>query len=127
MLKLVPLRWLVLPRENPSFSCNKALLSRCRVLALQAIDSAAGATLLARVASHPDGLPDFACDDDARELLVCLGGGDGRRILLLAEESWALSQPNSISADIVKRVAAGTMAGHDRAGESHYDVASGIY
>ena len=51
MLKLVRLRWLA-TTENPSFSCNKALLSRCRVLALQAIDSAAGATLLARVASH---------------------------------------------------------------------------
>ena len=39
--------------ENPSFSCNAALLSRCRVLPLQALDDQAADALLTRVRTHP--------------------------------------------------------------------------
>ena len=110
--------------ENPSFSCNRALLSRCRVFALAPLDEAALAALLHRVAERADGLPGLEVDQPARDALLRFAAGDGRRLLLLAEEAWALSRPAPVSAEHVRRVVAGIGADHDRAGDAHYDIAS---
>ncbi|MDA3962468.1 MAG: replication-associated recombination protein A [Planctomycetota bacterium] len=110
--------------ENPSFSCNKALLSRCRVFSLNGLDEAALEALVERARSHDEGIPELEVAPEAREALLRLSAGDGRRLLLLLEEAWALGQGKPVSAEAVLQVAAGTLPGHDRAGDSHYDVAS---
>ena len=110
--------------ENPSFSCNKALLSRCRVFPLHGLDMDAVDALIARARTHSEGLTDLVLADDARETLSRLAAGDGRRVLLLLEEAWALRAPEAVTAADIARVASGALPGHDRAGDSHYDVAS---
>jgi len=110
--------------ENPSFSCNAALLSRCRVFQLNGLDRVAADALIERVCNHPEGIADLAIRDEARALLLRLAGGDGRRVLLLLEEAWALTGGAAIDAAIVARVATAVGPDHDRAGDAHYDVAS---
>ncbi len=110
--------------ENPSFSVNRALLSRCRVFQVNALDAAAGRALVTRAATHAEGLPGLTVAEDAWEPLLKLSGGDGRRLLLLAEAAWTLVQPAPITAALVRETAANAAPDHDRAGESHYDVAS---
>lgn len=110
--------------ENPSFSVNPALQSRCRVLQLRGLDMAALDAITARAAEHPDGEPGLSVADDARQALARASAGDGRRLLLTLAEAWALSSPEPITAAIVARVTAGGGPAHDRAGDHHYDIAS---
>jgi len=110
--------------ENPSFSVIPALASRCRVLPLHGLGEEAYRVLLARARSHGEGLPGVDLDEGAFATLVRLAGGDGRRFLLLLEESWALSAPAAVDEATVLRVAQAAAPSHDRAGEHHYDVAS---
>ncbi len=110
--------------ENPSFSVNRALLSRCRVFQLAGLDVAALDALLQRAASHPNGLPGLAIADNARDPLLRFSAGDGRRLLVLLDGAWALCRPHPIDAATVAQVAANPVSDHDRAGEQHYDVAS---
>ena len=110
--------------ENPSFSVNRALLSRCRVFQLHGLDAPALAALIERAATHPDGLPGLRVAAEARDPLLRLSAGDGRRLLVLLDGAWALSKPDAINAATVAQVAASPVSDHDRAGENHYDVAS---
>ena len=73
--------------ENPSFSVNRALLSRCRVFQLQGLDEAALDALVERARSHPEGLPGLEIAASARSALLRLCAGDGRRLLMLLELS----------------------------------------
>ncbi len=110
--------------ENPSFSCNRALMSRCRVCQLRGLDEQALADLIDEVAEHPEGLPGVQIEADARESLVRMCGGDARRLLLMVDECWAVAAPDVITNEHVAAVVSDSTPGHDRAGESHYDVAS---
>jgi putative ATPase len=110
--------------ENPSFSVNRALLSRCRVFQLQGLDEAALDALVERARHHPEGLPGLEIAADARGALLRLCAGDGRRLLMLLESAWALTRPAPVDAAAVGQVAAGAVSDHDRAGDNHYDVAS---
>lgn len=110
--------------ENPSFSVNRALVSRCRAFAMAALDHAALEALVVRAASHPEGLPGLMVAVDARDPLLRLAAGDGRRLLILLEGAHALCAPGPVTAEAVAAVAAAPTADHDKHGENHYDVAS---
>jgi putative ATPase len=110
--------------ENPSFAVNRALLSRVRVYALRALDEVGLAALIRRAGEHADGLPGLAVAPEAVDALVRLSAGDGRRLLMLLDGAWALTRPAAVDAAAVARIAAAPVSDHDRAGESHYDVAS---
>jgi putative ATPase len=110
--------------ENPSFSVNRALLSRLRVFPLKPLDEASLKQLIARVASHPQGIPGLEVEEAALDPLLRLSAGDGRRLLMLIEAGHALSGGGRLLAVQVAQVAAGAPGAHDRAGENHYDVAS---
>ena len=109
--------------ENPSFSVNKALVSRCRTFALEALGPEALDALIERAVSHPDGLPGLVLEPAARALALRLAAGDGRRLLILLDAAQALAN-GPISAEHLAQVAASPVADHDRDGEHHYDVAS---
>lgn len=110
--------------ENPSFSVNRALISRCRVFQLAGLDADALRALIERARTHADGLPGLAVADDAVDPLLRLCSGDGRRLLMLLEGAWALTGPRPVDAAAVAQVAASPVGDHDRAGDAHYDVAS---
>jgi putative ATPase len=108
--------------ENPSFALNRALLSRLRVFALNALDQAACDRLIDRALTHPQGLTGLTVEPAARTALATLSSGDGRRVLMLLEGAAALGSP--VTAAAVARIANGPAPDHDRDGENHYDVAS---
>ena len=110
--------------ENPSFSVNQALLSRCRVLRLQALAADDLQRLVDAAADHAEGLPGVRVDAEALEAMGRLAAGDARRFLLMLEEAWAICQPVGIDLPAVAQVVQDARPGHDRAGDSHYDVAS---
>src|SRR6185503_11321457 len=74
--------------ENPSFEINAALLSRAQVFVLKRLDEPALDLLLQRgEALLGRKLP---LTDDARSALINLADGDGRYLLTLSEELFAL-------------------------------------
>jgi len=112
--------------ENPSFELNAALLSRCQVLVLRRLDEAALAELLARAEGEEGrALP---LDPEARTALTAMADGDGRYLLNLAEELFALpagTAPLDTAglAGVVHRRA----PVYDKGGEEHYNLVSALH
>ena len=110
--------------ENPSFTLNGALLSRCQVLVLHRLDDAALETLLAR-AEHEEGRP-LPLTPDARVALCAMADGDGRYVLNMAEQVLAagpgLLDPAALAALVGRRAPQ-----HDRDRDGHYNLASALH
>ncbi|MDQ3386178.1 MAG: replication-associated recombination protein A [Actinomycetota bacterium] len=102
--------------ENPSFEVTAPLLSRSRVLRLRQISEEHLGVLLDR------GLVELgvSVDDEAREYLIVLAGGDGRRLLNTLEVA-AAGTKNVETADVERAVGQRTLR-YGR--EEHYDVIS---
>jgi putative ATPase len=80
--------WLVgATTENPYFEVNSALLSRCRVYELRALEEADVLALLRRALDGGErGIPEPPeVDDDALEFLAARAGGDARTALAALE------------------------------------------
>ena len=76
--------------ENPSFSVISPLLSRSLLLTLRPLTEADISGLLDRALADERGLAGaYELDDDARDTLLRLAGGDARRALTYLEESAA--------------------------------------
>jgi putative ATPase len=118
--------------ENPSFEVNAALLSRCRVLVLRALDDASLSSLIDRALNdEARGLGDtgLVLDDDAREALIRAAGGDARRTLSSLEIAADLALADSAQAIALRHAeeaVARRVVLFDKAGDSHYDVASAL-
>jgi putative ATPase len=110
--------------ENPSFELNGALLSRCRVLVLRALDAAALAALLDR-AEFRLGAP-LPVTPEARAALLDLAGGDGRYLLNLVEQVAGHAGAPLDQAGL-GRLLQRRMATHDKAGDGHYDLLSAFH
>jgi putative ATPase len=113
--------------ENPSFSVVAPLLSRSLVLGLHALDDAAVGTLLDRAVADERGLGDtVTLTPEAREHLVRLAAGDGRRSLTALEAAAdAISGTDAtITLAVVEQVVDEVAVRYDRAGDQHYDVIS---
>jgi putative ATPase len=74
--------------ENPSFALNGALLSRCQVMVLRRLDDAALELLLARAEAEIG--RDLPVDAEGRATLRAMADGDGRYLLNIAEQLFAL-------------------------------------
>ncbi len=119
--------------ENPSFEVNSALLSRSRVAVLNGLDAAALTALLERSLEQDSALAGCRLDDAARELLLKACDADARRMLgaleLAAELAGAGDDPTAlreITAVHVEQALQQKWSRYDRAGESHYDLASAM-
>ncbi len=116
--------------ENPSFELNPPLLSRCQVLVLKRLSDEALETLLERAeAAEGRTLPLTA---DARVALRAMADGDGRYVLNLAEELFALpaekdAKPQPL--DTARLVAAVQKRAplYDKAQEGHYNLISALH
>ena len=111
--------------ENPSFELNSALLSRCQVLVLKALDDAALEDLLKR-AEAETGKP-LPLDEGARTVLRGMADGDGRYLLNLVEEliSLELAEPldaQALAVHLNKRAPA-----YDKDRDEHYNLISALH
>jgi putative ATPase len=119
--------------ENPSFSVNAALLSRTKVLRLEALGEADLLALLGRALQDEErglGSQGFTAEADALRAIARAADGDARRALGLLETSAALlgeelaDGPRVLTLALVERAAEEPTLLYDRAGEEHYNVAS---
>ncbi len=113
--------------ENPSFELNGALLSRCQVLVLNRLDSAAMTALATRAEMFEKrALP---VDAAAREALIAMADGDGRYFLNLIEEifsSVAEGAP-TLDPEALAKAVQQRMPLYDKAADGHYNLISALH
>ena len=118
--------------ENPSFSVISPLLSRSLLLRLQPLTTEDLVALVDRALEDERGLRTaagerYSLDDDARDQMLRLAGGDARRVLTYLEESAAAAEArgtSTIDQAAVESSADRAAVRYDRDGDQHYDVIS---
>src|ERR1700722_5306800 len=111
--------------ENPSFELNGALLSRCQVLVLNRLDEAALELLLKHAEeAEKKKLPLTA---DARTALKAMADGDGRYVLVMAEELFTLPNGREIDPPQLAEFVQRRRPLYDKAQESHYNLISALH
>jgi putative ATPase len=118
--------------ENPSFTVNAPLLSRCRVLTLKPLDDEAIASAVERAASDPNrglGKTPLSLGEGTLGAIVHAADGDARRALGLLEASAAVHRqgdtPNEpLAPETVRKAAGKQMLLYDRDREEHFNVVS---
>ena len=112
--------------ENPSFALNGALLSRCQVMVLKRLDDAALDLLLARAEEETG--RQLPLQPEARGTLRAMADGDGRYLLNMAEQLFALPASGKpldiagLSTLLAKRAAL-----YDKDREEHYNLISALH
>lgn len=112
--------------ENPSFEVISALLSRCHVYILKALDETELSGLLHTAIEKDVLLKDKNITIQDHEALIRLSGGDGRKLLNVLEivvngiggDKLVLTNENVLAH------AQQNLALYDKAGEQHYDIIS---
>ena len=111
--------------ENPSFELNAALLSRAQVYVLRRLDEAALEELLRR-AERESGGP-LRLESEARTALIAMADGDGRYLLNLAEELYALPEGAPLDTAGLAEVVQKRAPVYDKGQESHYNLISALH
>lgn len=124
-------RWVSLvaaTTENPHFSVISPLLSRSLLLTLESLTDDDIAAVLARALTDARGLAgEVDLDDDARDHLVRLAGGDARRALTYLEAAAGAATMQGrtrITVDDAALAVDRAAVRYDRQGDQHYDVIS---
>jgi putative ATPase len=113
--------------ENPSFEVNAALLSRCRVVTLQALTDDDVRTLIERaLVDEARGLGGrgIELDTAALDALVHLAHGDARMALNALEAAAASAPEGKVDKALVEDVVQRRVLLYDKGGDQHYDVIS---
>ncbi len=113
--------------ENPSFEVNSALLSRCQVYTLNALDEEAVQTLLTQAVQQDSFLQARHIQIEEFDALLQFAAGDARKALNLLDLIASTFEPdveNIITNAVTVRVAQQNIARYDKSGEQHYDLVS---
>ncbi len=111
--------------ENPSFEVNSALLSRCQVYILKALDEKDLVRLLHTAIEKDEILKKKKIELKETAALINISGGDARKLLNLLElVSDATGDNVVITDEYVMNVAQKKIALYDKSGEQHYDIIS---
>ena len=111
--------------ENPSFEVNAALLSRCQVYVLKALEYDDLVELINHALQTDIFLKEKQISISEYEAIIQLSGGDARKLLNLLElvaEHVPLEQ--AITNQLVIEIAQSKIALYDKNGEQHYDIIS---
>ena len=111
--------------ENPSFALNGALLSRCQVFVLRRLGDTAMILLLARAeAEMGRTLP---LTEGAKATLRAMADGDGRALLNMAEQIFALPGELMLDETALTQMLSRRAALYDRDREEHYNLISALH
>ncbi|MCB1112705.1 MAG: replication-associated recombination protein A [Chlamydiales bacterium] len=110
--------------ENPSFSLNNALLSRTRVLTLNALSKETLDKLLVR---YEEAHGPLNLDSDARSYLTHLAQGDGRYLLNLIENIQSTDTSNTLTVNTLKSLLQKRSALYDKHDEGHHNLISALH
>ena len=113
--------------ENPSFTVNNALLSRCKVIVFDKLAESDIETFLItkreEIAKH---YPDREISDEVIRSIAELANGDLRNAINLLEAALMLKQQGEITKDDIMS-AFGKPVYYDRDGEEHYNIISAVH
>ncbi len=118
--------------ENPSFEIIAALLSRCRVYTLHALDNASILALLSRALQDPIrglGALSVSAHPDALGRIAESTGGDARNALNALEVAAQLASAGDrvITAELAGEALQKRILLYDKSGEQHYDLISALH
>lgn len=113
--------------ENPSFTVNNALLSRCRVFVFEKLSDQEIFDFIKKqfpliLNIHPK----ISLTDDHLRLISKLGNGDLRNALNILESALFLAKDGVITDQIILQAWQKTVY-YDRNGEEHYNIISAIH
>ncbi len=100
--------------ENPSFEVISALLSRCRVFVLNELSESEMEQIIGRTG--------YELDDESKQWLVSMAGGDARQAIAMLENTQSLY--GSITLDNLKNTLQSKHLRYDKKGEEHYNTIS---
>lgn len=111
--------------ENPSFEVNSALLSRCQVYTLKALEEEELLGLIKQALERDIELKKKSIKINEHQALLSISGGDARKLLNLLELiSESVTGEIKITDALVIDVAQKRIAIYDKSGEQHYDIIS---
>lgn len=118
--------------ENPYFEVNSALISRSIIFELKALEKEDIKKLLERAVTDQNkglGSFDVVLDEDAKEFLADISGGDARSALNAIELGVLTTKPDRdgkthITLDIASECIQKRVVRYDKGGDQHYDTIS---
>ena len=116
--------------ENPSFEVNAPLLSRCRLVVLEALAADDVAALLDRAVADEErglGTMGLTLEDDAKAFLADMAQGDARNALGALESAADLARAGgrtTIDRPLAEEALQRKALRYDAGGEEHYNVVS---
>ena len=116
--------------ENPSFEINSALLSRCKVFVLKALEPDDLVKLLRRALTFLGN--NVYADDEILKAIAIFSNGDARSALSLLEMAANNSQANTegkiiITQEILEQCTSRKSLLYDKNGEEHYNLISALH
>lgn len=111
--------------ENPSFELNAALLSRCKVVVLNRLETPALKAIIARAEEHYN--RPLPLSDDAREALAAMADGDGRYLLGMCEELFTLPPEPLLDTNALVTTLHKRLPVYDKHQDSHYNLISALH
>jgi putative ATPase len=119
--------------ENPSFEINAALLSRCRVYTLRALEQDEVLALLQRALNDSErglGALNLTADEGTLETIASYSSGDARNALNALEVAAKLTTGRGETV-LTQAIAAEALQQrvllYDKKGEQHYDLISALH
>lgn len=113
--------------ENPSFSVNNALLSRCQVYTLKTLSDDEIKTLIKQALNSDSVFKHKNIAIQSLDAIVRLSGGDARKALNLTElVIHTQNEPIVIDDNSVYQVAGQASIRYDKDGDNHYDIISAM-
>lgn len=111
--------------ENPSFELNAALLSRARVVVLKRLDDEALDQLLTRAEKQMERT--LPLTKESRASLLAMADGDGRYLLNMAEELFAVKSKKDIDTHELVELIHRRAPVYDKHQDSHYNLMSALH
>lgn len=119
--------------ENPSFEINAALLSRCRVYTLRALDQSDILALLRRALADTErglGASGITAEESALDAIASYSSGDARNALNALDVATRLAAGRG-ETDLTRELASEALQQrvllYDKKGEQHYDLISALH
>ena len=114
--------------ENPFFEVNRPLLSRLRLITLEALTPKAIGQILRRAITDEEvglGKRHLQVTDEVLEDVGIFVNGDGRMALNILEQAAAMvPDEGTITIEVLEKVAGRRIYTYDKKGDSHYDTIS---
>ncbi|MFA5131007.1 MAG: replication-associated recombination protein A [Patescibacteria group bacterium] len=107
--------------ENPSFAVNGALLSRVKVIILEALSTDDLAEIIKRAAKELKA----KISADVSGLIATIANGDARKALNILES--AIESGGKISTQLIKEIISKPNLLYDKKGEEHYNIISALH